>query len=82
MDVETKENKAVQPADKDKNYEALMAELAQVMKTMENSESTLEEQLKGYERGMQLCSDLEALLKAAEERIMIINKAGQEERFE
>ncbi len=89
MDIEPAANKAAQPSDKaaqssenDKNYETLMLELAEVMKTMENAEATLEEQLKGYEKGMQLCTELETLLKSAEERIMIINRAGQEERFE
>lgn len=82
MDIEPNLNKVIQPTNKDKNYEALMAELAQVMKTMENTETSLEDQLKNYEKGMRLVSELEALLKGAEERITIINKAGQEERFE
>ena len=63
-------------------YETLMAELAVVMKTMENSTVSLEEQLVNYEKGMKLCRDLETMLKTAEERISIINQAGVEEEFE
>ncbi len=63
-------------------YESLMAELSVVMKTMENSAASLEEQLASYEKGMKLCADLETMLKSAEERISIINKTGAEERFE
>lgn len=63
-------------------YETLMSELAEVMKTMENSAASLEDQLVNYEKGMRLCRELETMLKAAEDRIAIINQAGAEERFE
>ena len=63
-------------------YETLMAQLTVVMKTMENSASSLEEQLVNYEKGMKLCRELETMLKTAEERISIINQAGVEESFE
>lgn len=63
-------------------YESLMAELTEVMKTMENGQATLEQQLAGYEQGMLLCAKLEEMLRSAEERITIINQAGQEEGFE
>lgn len=80
--AELNDKTADKPTDNEKTYESLMAELSEVMKTMENTETSLEAQLEGYEKGMTLCTELETMLKAAEERIMIINKAGREERFE
>ncbi len=67
---------------KDNSFEKLMDELTAVMKQLENPETTLENQLLGYEKGMALCNELQAILKNAEDRITIINKEGQEEKFE
>lgn len=67
---------------KEKNYEKLMAELNALLKQLENPETTLENQLSGYEKGMALCSELQAILKDAEDRITIINQEGKEDKFE
>lgn len=64
------------------SYEQLMEELSTVLKIMENSATSLEDQLVNYEKGMNLCQELEARLKKAEESILIINRQGQEEDFE
>lgn len=64
------------------SYEELMARLSEVLKNMENSATSLEDQLVNYETGMKLCQELEGRLKAAEEKITIINRQGQEETFE
>ena len=78
QDKTSKETKTTPEA----TYEELMAQLGQILKTMENAGTSLEEQLVNYETGMKLCQALEERLKAAEEKILIINQQGQEESFE
>ncbi len=63
-------------------YDQLMTELNQVLAAMENAGTSLEDQLSNYEKGMKLCQVLEARLKAAEEKITLINQQGREETFE
>ena len=64
------------------SYEQLMEQLSTVLKLMEDSATSLEDQLVNYEKGMKLCQELELRLKKAEEKILIINQQGQEETFE
>lgn len=63
-------------------YDELMTELNQVLAAMENAGPSLEDQLANYEKGMKLCQVLEGRLKAAEEKITLINQQGVEETFE
>lgn len=64
------------------SYEQLMEQLSTVLKLMEDSATSLEDQLVNYEKGMKLCQELELRLKKAEDKILIINQQGQEETFE
>lgn len=83
MDLPTSKNKSkTKPDQPEASYEQLMEELTGVIKVMENASASLEEQLRQYEKGMELCRELEERLKAAEEKILIINRAGEEEEFE
>lgn len=68
--------------EENKTYESMMEELEKVLKSLEDPKTTLEDQLSGYEKGMKICNELQTILKNAEERITIINKEGQEEKFE
>lgn len=82
METKIDQTKQEQGTVTEQTYESLMTELGLVMKTMENSATSLEEQLINYEKGMRLCRELEVMLKSAEERITIINQSGTEETFE
>ncbi|GEM_PF-234167 len=66
----------------EKKYDVFMAELSEIMKHMETPGISLEDQIKSYEKGMELVGVLNGILRNAEEKIMIINNKGQEERFE
>ena len=68
--------------EKEKKYEELMDELNILVQKMENPETSLEEQLSSYEKGMKLCNELYSMLKSFEDRIMIVNSEGKEESFE
>ena len=70
------------PLKAEASYEQLMEELSTVLKLMEDSSTSLEDQLVNYEKGMKLCQELELRLKKAEEKILIINQEGLEENFE
>lgn len=65
-----------------RKYEELMAELNAIVEKMENPETSLEEQLNSYEKGMKISARLNEMLKSYEDRIMIISKDGKEENFE
>lgn len=67
---------------KDKKYEDLMQELTAIVAKMENPSTTLDEQLTSYEKGIEISNRLFEMLKSFEDRIMIINKDGKEEKFE
>lgn len=67
---------------KDKKYEDLMEELTAIVAKMENPSTTLDEQLTSYEKGIEISNRLFEMLKSFEDRIMIINKDGKEEKFE
>lgn len=77
----TKKNTSA-PLKAEASYEELMEDLATVLKLMEDSTTSLENQLVNYEKGMKLCQELELRLKKAEEKILIINQEGVEEDFE
>jgi|LSQX01.1.fsa_nt_gb exodeoxyribonuclease VII small subunit len=70
------------PLKAEASYEELMEELSTVLKLMEDSSTSLENQLVNYEKGMKLCQELELRLKKAEEKILIINQDGVEEDFD
>lgn len=70
------------PLKAEDSYEELMEELSTVLKLMEDSSTSLENQLVNYEKGMKLCQELELRLKKAEEKILIINQDGVEEDFD
>lgn len=65
-----------------KDYETLLSELQEIMKKMEDTNISLESQISAYEKGMDLVAKLNAILKDSEERIMLINSKGEEEKFE
>jgi exodeoxyribonuclease VII small subunit len=60
-----------------KDFEAALAELAAIVKKLEDGDLTLETSLSLYERGVQLQRYCHERLDAAERRIDILNDRGE-----
>ena len=65
------------PADPIKDYEAAIAELDSIVKTLEEGDLPLERSLQLYERGVQLARFCHARLEDAERRIDLLNERGE-----
>ena len=63
-------------ADTIKDFESAAAELASIVKTMEEGDLSLEKSLELYERGVQLSRFCHTRLEEAEKRIEILNERG------
>ena len=63
-------------ADTVKEFESAAAELASIVKTMEEGDLSLEKSLELYERGVQLSRFCHTRLEEAEKRIEILNERG------
>lgn len=63
--------------DSTKDFETAIAELEQIVRTLEEGDLTLEKSLELYERGVQLSRFCHARLEDAERRIQILNDRGQ-----
>ena len=63
-------------ADTIKDFESAAAELASIVKTMEEGDLTLEKSLELYERGIELSRYCHARLEDAERRIEILSDRG------
>jgi exodeoxyribonuclease VII small subunit len=60
-----------------KDFESAIAELEQIVKTLEEGDLALEKSLELYERGVQLSRFCHARLEEAERRIEILNERGE-----
>jgi exodeoxyribonuclease VII small subunit len=60
-----------------KDFEAAIAELESIVKKLEEGDSTLEQSLVLYERGVQLSRFCHARLEDAERRIEILGERGE-----
>ena len=70
---------AEMPAVDEMTYEAALAELESVVTRLERGDVPLDESIALYERGAALKARCEALLKAAELKVMQIAQAGDGE---
>ena len=60
-----------------RDFEAAIAELEAIVKTLEEGDLALETSLELYERGVQLSRFCHSRLEAAERRIEIVNERGE-----
>lgn len=60
-----------------KDFESAIAELEQIVKTLEDGDLPLEKALELYERGVALSRFCHARLEAAERRIELLNERGE-----
>jgi len=60
-----------------KDFEAAIAELEDIVKTLEEGDLALERSLELYERGVQLSRFCHARLEEAERRIEILDERGE-----
>ena len=60
-----------------KDYEAAIAELETIVKTLEDGDLALEKSLALFERGVQLSRFCHAKLEEAERRVEILNERGE-----
>jgi len=60
-----------------KDFEAAIAELESIVKKLEEGDSTLEQSLVLYERGVQLSRFCHARLEDAERRVEILGERGE-----
>jgi exodeoxyribonuclease VII small subunit len=60
-----------------KDFESAIAELEQIVKTLEDGDLALEKSLELYERGVQLSRFCHARLEDAERRVEILNERGE-----
>ncbi|MFA9397676.1 MAG: exodeoxyribonuclease VII small subunit [Clostridiaceae bacterium] len=63
---------------KDKSYEEMMEDLKIIVDKLEKQEVSLEESMKSYEQGINLCNKLYLKLNQAEEKIKILSDKGEE----
>lgn len=66
-------------AKKTEKYESNLEKLRDIVEVMDNNELPLEESMKKYEEGINLCNKLYAMLKNYEEKILILNNDKEEE---
>ncbi len=59
-----------------KDFEAALAELERIVKTLEDGDLSLEDSLQLYERGVHLSRFCHGRLEEAERRIEILNERG------
>ncbi len=59
------------------DFEATLAELAQLVEQMERGDATLDESLKAFERGIQLTRACQAALQEAELRVKKLTEDGE-----
>ncbi len=65
--------KSPTPSSAPKNFEAALAELDQLVETMENGQLPLEDSLSAYRRGTELLKFCDAVLKDAEQKIKVLD---------
>ena len=67
----SKEKKAV-------DFEQQLASLEGLVESLESGELSLEESLKSFEQGIKVARDCQAALKAAEQKVEILTRQGDE----
>jgi exodeoxyribonuclease VII small subunit len=60
-----------------KDFESALAELDDIVRTMEEGDLSLEKSMELYERGLQLSRFCHSTLEAAERRIELLNERGE-----
>ncbi len=65
---------------KTKSIEESLAEIQQIIDTMEQGERTLEEALASYEAGIKLIRSCGRQIDKAEKKIQILNEESEDER--
>lgn len=68
-------------AKKKKTYKELMEELQEVLRTLEEGDRSIEDDLVQFEKGTQLLKEMEGILNEADARIRILER-GKEEDFQ
>ena len=63
------------------DFEKALAELEQLVETMEKGELTLEESLKHFERGVTLTRACQQALADAEQKVRILTRNGETEEL-
>ncbi|HIO93161.1 MAG TPA: exodeoxyribonuclease VII small subunit [Leucothrix mucor] len=61
------------------DFESAMAELESLISKMEEDDLSLEESLKGFEKGISLTRMCQTSLQDAEQRVSILTEDGEEE---
>ena len=69
-------------ATKAASFEDALAELEQLVETMEKGEMSLEESLKSFEKGIALTKSCQEALKAAEQKVEILSQADTNAELE
>lgn len=64
-----------------KTFEQLLAELQEVVASLESGKLTLEESVKAYQQGMELSLECKKRLEQAKEIVVTKMKDGVEEKF-
>ncbi len=67
----SKEKKAV-------DFEQQLASLEGLVESLESGELSLEESLKSFEQGIKVARDCQAALKAAEQKVEVLTRQGDE----
>ena len=67
----SKEKKAV-------DFEQQLASLEGLVESLESGELSLEESLKSFEQGIKVARDCQAALKAAEQKVEVLTRHGDE----
>jgi exodeoxyribonuclease VII small subunit len=68
---------------KQPNFETALEELETLVERMENGESSLEDSLKDFERGIELTRSCQTALAEAEQKVeILLKKDGKPESFE
>jgi exodeoxyribonuclease VII small subunit len=57
---------------KEVDYQALNAELSEILATLQSEDLSVDQALKGYERGIAITKELEKYLKSAENKVVKI----------
>ena len=64
------------------DFESAIKELEQIVAQMESGETTLEESLKHFERGIELTRSCQQSLSAAEQKVEILMRSSDQPLFE
>ncbi|WMJ81863.1 exodeoxyribonuclease VII small subunit [Clostridium sp. MB40-C1] len=64
---------------KKESYETLIEKVESIIETMEKEEISLENSIKNYEEGINICNKLYKILNEAEGKIKIVTDQGEKE---